>query len=147
MPIGAADKRGPHMEKHALRASSTKVLRLPSTKRSVPLSRHFLRDALREWGLADRSDTAELLLSELVTNAVLYGCGDESQGNIHVVITRTRRQLGVAVGDTARRVPQPRQSTCDDEGGRGMFLLEELALSWGACGTPQGKTVWFRLAL
>jgi anti-sigma regulatory factor (Ser/Thr protein kinase) len=147
MPIGAVDKGEPCTDKPAPRMPSTKTLRLPSAKRSVPLSRHFLRDALREWGLADQGGTAELLLSELVTNAVLYGRGDGSQGSIRVVITRTRRHLVVAVGDTARRIPHPQQSTCDDEGGRGMFLMEELALSWGACGTPQGKTVWFRLAL
>jgi anti-sigma regulatory factor (Ser/Thr protein kinase) len=128
-------------------ATERHALRVPFSKRSVPVTRHFLRDVLREWGLADQSETAELLLSEVVTNAVLHGCVDEPHRGIHVVLTRTPQQLVVAVDDTARHIPRPRRGNLEDEGGRGMFLLEQLALSWGACATSQGKTVWFRLAL
>lgn len=90
-------------------------------------------------------ETAELLVSELVTNAFLH-----ARGGIGLRISRRDGSLRVAVNDlSSRLVHLVPAAQPDDESGRGLFLLDALATSWGS--EPQtsqaGKTVWFELGV
>jgi anti-sigma regulatory factor (Ser/Thr protein kinase) len=92
-----------------------------------------------EWMAAD---TATLLTSEVLTNAVVHGLGP-----VQLRLRRTDTEVTVIVSDRGRYRPQPRLADPTDESGRGLSLLEMLATSWGARATEEGKDVWFTLAL
>ncbi len=112
--------------------------------RAVRKARAFTRRTLVRWGLDTFTDVAELLVSELVTNAQLHGNGVDlvtlSYGDILVCEVRDLRpDLPV------RREPDPGA----DEYGRGLQLVAALADDWGAYrdGSDRGKTVWFSLTV
>jgi PAS domain S-box-containing protein len=108
---------------------------------AVALSRRTVRATLGGWGLAQLGETAELLTSELVTNALLY-----TEGPISVRMLRDRTLL-CEVYDGSRTVPRLRAAADDDDGGRGLLLVKELSNRWGTRRTTTGKTVWFELRL
>ncbi|ARF59052.1 SpoIIE family protein phosphatase/ATP-binding protein [Streptomyces gilvosporeus] len=91
---------------------------------------------LVEWDLADAAFTAELILSELVTNAIRY-----ASGPIHVRLIRDR-SLICEVSDHSSTSPHLRQAATTDEGGRGLFLIAQLAERWGTRYTGDGKVIW-----
>jgi two-component sensor histidine kinase len=93
------------------------------------------------WGLDELVDTTELLVSELVTNALRHGDGD-----IRLRLLRDRT-LVCEVWDGALVQPRRRRARETDEGGRGLQLVSLLSESWGSRRTHRGKTVWFELAL
>ncbi|GAA2148940.1 SpoIIE family protein phosphatase [Kitasatospora kazusensis] len=101
-------------------------------------ARRFLRTTLRDWDCADLCDSVCLLASEIVTNAVRH-----AQGPIGLRMHRTRRELTVEISDGSTQLPAPRLVDSASEDGRGLFLVEALAHSWGARPTNSGKTVWF----
>jgi anti-sigma regulatory factor (Ser/Thr protein kinase) len=105
-------------------------------------ARRQVRAAIRAWGAPVDVDTAELLTSELVTNALRH----EKSGTITVTITCVCGQLRVDVHDTSRRVPMPVNTPVDAEAGRGLLLVARLATDWGFHPTPSGKAVYFTLA-
>jgi anti-sigma regulatory factor (Ser/Thr protein kinase) len=97
---------------------------------------------LEGWGLADREelvDTAELLVSELATNALLH-----SASRFRLTLSAAHGVLRCEVADTGRRTPQVLHAG-GTESGRGMFLVNALARRWGCCQDGPGKTVWFEL--
>ncbi|WP_328433773.1 ATP-binding protein [Streptomyces sp. NBC_00425] len=110
--------------------------------RAVPEARRAVRELLRGWGKPGRSETAELLTSELVTNALVHTDDD-------AVLTATVSPSGlrVEVRDGAAGRPRPSAPT-PDEGthGRGLILVESLADTWGVRAQGGGKVVWFELA-
>ncbi|GKQ36166.1 ATP-binding protein [Streptomyces sp. A012304] len=109
--------------------------------RAVPETRRALRELLRHWGEPGQSDTAELLTSELVTNALVHTDHD-------AVLTATVSPEGlrVEVRDFVARHPRPRAQTTDDgTHGRGLVLVESLADAWGVRAHGVGKVVWFEL--
>jgi serine phosphatase RsbU (regulator of sigma subunit) len=108
---------------------------------AVALSRRTVRATLGGWGLQQLGDTAELLTSELVTNALLY-----TEGPISVRLMRDRTLL-CEVYDGSETVPRLRVAADDDVGGRGLRLVKELSNRWGTRRTTTGKTVWFELRL
>ena len=108
---------------------------------AVALSRRTVRATLGGWGLQQLGDTAELLTSELVTNALLY-----TEGPISVRLMRDRTLL-CEVYDGSETVPRLRAIAEDDDGGRGLRLVKELSNRWGTRRTTTGKTVWFELRL
>ncbi|HEU5428229.1 MAG TPA: SpoIIE family protein phosphatase [Actinocrinis sp.] len=108
---------------------------------AVAQSRRTVRAALGGWGLGQLGDTAELLTSELVTNALLY-----TEGPISVRLMRDRTLL-CEVYDGSETVPRLRAAADDDDGGRGLHLVKELSSRWGTRRTTTGKTVWFELRL
>ncbi len=91
---------------------------------------------LVEWDLADAAFTAELILSELVTNAIRY-----ASGPIRVRLIRDR-SLICEVSDHSSTSPHLRQAATTDEGGRGLFLIAQLAERWGTRYTGDGKVIW-----
>ncbi|WP_240667598.1 amino acid permease [Streptomyces luteoverticillatus] len=92
---------------------------------------------LREWGLDDLAFTTELIVSELVTNAVRYAAG----GPVHVRLIRDS-SLVCEVSDTGHTAPNLRHAAADDEGGRGLFIIAQITQRWGTRYTPTGKTIW-----
>jgi PAS domain S-box-containing protein len=115
--------------------------RLPREPRSVGRARELARAQLVSWGLEDLVDTTELLVSELVTNALRYG-----EGEVRLRLLRDRT-LVCEVWDAGLVQPRRRRARDTDEGGRGLQLVGLLSAAWGARRTPRGKTVWFELAL
>ncbi|CAL9340161.1 hypothetical protein SUDANB6_00254 [Streptomyces sp. enrichment culture] len=91
---------------------------------------------LAQWGLEELSFTTELLLSELVTNAIRYG-GEP----IRVRVLRDRALI-CEVADGSSTSPHLRYAAMTDEGGRGLFLVARLAERWGTRYTPGGKVIW-----
>jgi anti-sigma regulatory factor (Ser/Thr protein kinase) len=105
-------------------------------------ARSQVRAAIRAWDVPVDVDTAVLLTSELVTNALSH----EKSGTITLTITCVCGQLRVDVNDTSRRVPMPVNTPVDAEAGRGLLLVSRLATDWGFHPTPAGKAVYFTLA-
>jgi anti-sigma regulatory factor (Ser/Thr protein kinase) len=99
---------------------------------------------LTEWGLEQVVFTAELILSELITNAVRYGAEP-----ITVRMLRTRPPgspdagtLIFEVADGSSTSPRLRRAKVTDEGGRGLFLVARFSERWGTRYTPTGKVIW-----
>ena len=80
--------------------------------------------------------TTELILSELVTNAIRYGSGP-----IRVRLLRDR-SLICEVSDGSSTSPHLRYAATTDEGGRGLFLVAQFTERWGTRYTPDGKVIW-----
>lgn len=114
---------------------------LPREPRSVGRAREYARTQLVAWGLEPLVDTAELLVSELVTNALRYG---EGEIRLRLLLDRT---LVCEVWDAGLVQPRRRRARDTDEGGRGLQLVGLLSAGWGSRRTPRGKTVWFELPL
>lgn len=111
--------------------------------RAVAETRALLRRRLTEWGVPGLSDTAELLLSELVTNALVHTDGG---ARLAVTLTRgPRTRLRVEVRDDAPYRPRPLPASDDASGGRGLFIVRALADDWGVSPLALGKAVWFAL--
>ncbi|MGW2723163.1 SpoIIE family protein phosphatase [Streptomyces sp. NPDC001492] len=91
---------------------------------------------LTEWGLDELTFTTELILSELVTNAIRYGADP-----IHVRVLFDRTLI-CEVFDSSSTSPHLRYAAMTDEGGRGLFLVAQLADRWGTRYTPEGKVIW-----
>ena len=104
-------------------------------------TRKNVRSKLNDWGLGQLEETAELLASELVTNALLY-----TNGPISIRLLRDHSLL-CEVYDASDEVPQLRNADHDDDGGRGLHLVKVLSQRWGTRRTNGGKSVWFELAL
>ncbi|MCE4942925.1 MULTISPECIES: SpoIIE family protein phosphatase [Streptomyces] len=109
--------------------------------RSVARARELARDQLTDWGLQALVDTTELLVSELVTNALRHGHGEI---RLRLLLDRT---LVCEVWDADLAQPRRRRARDTDEGGRGLQLVGLLSERWGSRRTPRGKTVWYELAL
>ncbi len=103
-------------------------------------ARRLARRALARWDLEDLTDSVELLISEVVTNAVRYA---ERPVTLRLLKTDVLR---CEVGDDSPQLPRQRRARETDEGGRGLFLVNRLARRWGATRLSGGKVVWFELA-
>jgi len=114
---------------------------LPREPRSVGKAREYARGRLLSWDLEPLVDTTELLVSELVTNALRYG---EGEIRLRLLLDRT---LVCEVWDSGLVQPRRRRARDTDEGGRGLQLVGLLSAAWGSRRTPRGKTVWFELPL
>lgn len=114
---------------------------LPREPRSVGRAREHARAKLLGWDLEPLVDTTELLVSELVTNALRYG---EGEIRLRLLLDRT---LVCEVWDSGLVQPRRRRARDTDEGGRGLQLVGLLSAAWGSRRTPRGKTVWFELPL
>ncbi|MFG2716097.1 SpoIIE family protein phosphatase [Streptomyces goshikiensis] len=96
---------------------------------------------LTDWGLEEQAFAAELMLSELVTNAVRYG---NEPIQVRLILDRT---LICEVSDGSSTAPHLRRAANTEEGGRGLFLVAQLAHAWGTRYTPHGKVIWAECAL
>jgi serine phosphatase RsbU (regulator of sigma subunit)/anti-sigma regulatory factor (Ser/Thr protein kinase) len=91
---------------------------------------------LTDWGLDETTFAAELILSELVTNAIRYGAEPIRVRLLH------DRTLICEVFDASSTTPHLRRAAHTDEGGRGLFLVAQLAQAWGTRYTGDGKVIW-----
>ncbi|MFF4515637.1 SpoIIE family protein phosphatase [Streptomyces mirabilis] len=103
-------------------------------------ARRLARRALSRWGMEDMSDSVELLVSEVVTNAVRYASRPVTLRLLRTDVLRCE------VGDDVPQLPRLRQARATDEGGRGLYLVNKLARRWGATRLSTGKVVWFELS-
>jgi anti-sigma regulatory factor (Ser/Thr protein kinase) len=114
-------------------------LRLSASTESVPVARRFARHELRS-SRAD-VDTVVLLVSELVTNAVLHARSD-----VVLTVDDQGTTVRVEVADASPLPPRLHDFAVDSATGRGMKLLDRLARRWGAVpGKDGGKVVWFEV--
>lgn len=114
-------------------------VRLPVDPRSAGEARRFIRGLLQSWRMPELLDgDVELLVSEVASNAVRH-----ARSAFTVVVRYDGETVRVEVGDGSRARPVPRAPTLDQTGGRGLFLVETLALRWGVVPTAEGKRIWF----
>ncbi|MFE6158129.1 SpoIIE family protein phosphatase [Streptomyces sp. NPDC056486] len=109
---------------------------LPAEPVAAGRARDLATQQLHQWGLDELAFATELVVSELVTNAVRY-----AEGPIQVRLIRDRTLL-CEVADTGHTSPHLRHSGEDDEGGRGLFIVAQLVQRWGTRYTRSGKTIW-----
>jgi anti-sigma regulatory factor (Ser/Thr protein kinase) len=133
-------------------------LELWALPRTVPYARRHARQVLGEWGLDKLSETVELLVSEIITNAIHASAGpagrrqgevtaDDASTLLFWLATDGERAL-IQVWDCCEAKPQRRQSATSAESGRGLLLVEALSDEWGSY-VPSGwagKVVWALVA-
>ncbi|MET9446107.1 ATP-binding protein [Streptomyces cinerochromogenes] len=128
------------MEVHQL------ALSLPATPAAASEARHQVVDAIAGWDTeldAEVVHTAELLVSELVTNAVQYA----GTGSTLLTVCLDEAVLRIEVCDASPVLPQPALPAADSEGGRGLFLVAALADRYHTEPTKNGKRCWAEIDL
>ncbi|MEU3982064.1 SpoIIE family protein phosphatase [Streptomyces sp. NPDC026672] len=123
-----------------LRESWT-VWRVPEAVRHA---RRFTRRTLRSWGVPEEhSDAVQLVVSELVTNALVH-----TDGQVRLDLTLVNHRFRVAVADTSPRSPvKPASIGWEATGGRGILLVEAMSATWGTVPVSGGKQVWADIVL
>ena len=114
---------------------------LPPTARSVPQARQHINATLRRWQLEHLAETARLLTSELVTNAVLH-----ARTPMTLAMESTSAGVRISVTDGSPIPPALRRHSVTATTGRGLRLLDQLADAWSVEDREGGKTVWFTLS-
>jgi anti-sigma regulatory factor (Ser/Thr protein kinase) len=147
--VDGVDVRMARREVRFPRRSSLLLGALPS---AVPCARLHARQVLWEWGLSEVAEVAELLLSELVTNAVQAARANFNDMPVNVRLSANRDRLLIEVWDSNVQPPTIHElendfPALDAESGRGLFLVETLSERWGWYPTrnPQGKVTWCEL--
>ncbi|MGJ6963173.1 ATP-binding protein [Streptosporangium sp. G11] len=121
---------------------------LPGVAESVSSARRYVRGVLENSGHRDTYD-AELLVSELVSNAIRHSESGRVGGRVTVVVANLGDVTRIAVIDEGSSTCMPHlpaEPDEDAEGGRGLWLVREVALSWGWYEGTAGRVVWFQLA-
>jgi PAS domain S-box-containing protein len=125
-----------------LPASQVATWDIPADPSLVAPIRKQVVAQLARWGLSEAGFTAELVVSELVTNAIRYGAHPIRLRLIHDATT-----LICEVSDTSHTAPHLRRAKTWDEGGRGLLLVAQLTERWGSRHTGEGKTIWSEISL
>ena len=130
-------------------------LTLAATPTAVRYSRQFVRLALKRWGLAALAEDAELVVSELVTNAVqASGVTDPEAAwgdlgrlaTIQVRVLMYQAGIVIEVWDRDPGAPAGHDAASDEEGGRGLMIVTALCKEWDyLCAARGGKVVWAEL--
>ncbi|MFH8802105.1 SpoIIE family protein phosphatase [Streptomyces sp. NPDC017936] len=120
----------------ALDAADVACWEFPADPAAVASARGAATGKLAEWGLEGNAFVTELIVSELVTNAVRY-----AGGPVGVRLIRDE-VLFCEVTDPSNTQPRLRRARTTDEGGRGLFLVAQLSRRWGSRYGPSGKTIW-----
>lgn len=126
----------------ALHADQVVVWDLPSDPSIVANARRQTTDQLTAWGLEEAAFVTELMVSELVTNAIRYG-----KPPVQLRLIHGNSTLICEVSDASNTVPHMRRARIFDEGGRGLMLVAQLAQRWGTRHAPIGKTIWAEQSL
>ncbi|WP_371501689.1 SpoIIE family protein phosphatase [Kitasatospora sp. NBC_00374] len=124
-----------------LGADHVAIWTLPDEPRVVGTARRLADHQLGVWGLTELAFSTELIVSELVTNALRYG---SPPIRLRMILDRS---LICEVSDTSSTAPHLRRSRPTDEGGRGLFLVGQLGERWGTRFEHRGKTIWSEQAL
>jgi CheY-like chemotaxis protein/anti-sigma regulatory factor (Ser/Thr protein kinase) len=113
---------------------------LPANLASGSRARVFLADHLCRWDMESLLDTAQLLTTELVANAVIH-----ARSAVTVTVRSAEERLRVEVSDTGAGALTMREANMEATGGRGLLLIEALSAAWGTSADGDGKLVWFEL--
>ncbi|MFF8596885.1 SpoIIE family protein phosphatase [Streptomyces sp. NPDC015220] len=108
---------------------------------AVHVARENVTEQLSRWGMEESAFTTELIVSELLTNAIRHACGPIGLRLIH------EHALICEVSDASNTSPHLRRAGSTDEGGRGLFLVAQIAQRWGTRYTGSGKVIWAELQL
>ncbi|MGI5196465.1 SpoIIE family protein phosphatase [Streptomyces sp. CA-288835] len=119
-----------------LGADRTAAWEVPADLSAVARVRAAATRTLEEWGLSEEAFTTELILSELVTNALRHATAP-----IRIRLIRDRALI-CEVSDASSTAPHLRRAATTDEGGRGLFLVSQFAERWGTRYTGGGKVIW-----
>ncbi|MFF7886292.1 SpoIIE family protein phosphatase [Streptomyces sp. NPDC020794] len=120
----------------ALGAQRMRTWHLPRDPAAVAGARKVAGEQVAAWGLGETAFATELIVSELVTNAIRYG---EAPIQLRLIRDST---LICEVSDGSSTAPHMRRARVFDEGGRGLLLVAQVAERWGSRQTPTGKTIW-----
>lgn len=120
----------------ALDGDHVATLDLPSDPAVVSEARVFASDRLAAWGLDEMAFTTELVVSELVTNAIRYG---KSPVQLRLILESS---VTCEVSDASGTAPHLRRARAFDEGGRGLLLVAQLTERWGTRHNREGKVIW-----
>ncbi|MFF7791596.1 SpoIIE family protein phosphatase [Streptomyces sp. NPDC007991] len=126
---------------HALDPGRIAAWELPADPSVVAEVRASAMRRMAGWGLDETAFAAELILSELITNAIRHGAGPI---RVRLLYGRT---LICEVSDVSNTAPHLRRAASTDEGGRGLFLVAQLSQSWGTRYLPEGKVIWAECGL
>ncbi|WP_143673294.1 ATP-binding protein, partial [Streptomyces griseiscabiei] len=114
---------------------------LPGAPAIVSKARKLVSARLGDWGLQEDSFVTELLVSELVTNAIRHASPPIRLRLIY------EHHLTCEVSDGSSTAPHLRRARAHDEGGRGLLLVARLSRGWGTRHTRDGKTIWAETAV
>jgi anti-sigma regulatory factor (Ser/Thr protein kinase) len=125
-------------------------LELGALPGAVPCARLHARHILREWALAPLTDAIELLVAELLTNAISASRAYDPDSPVRLWLLSDRTRVLILAWDPSPQPPASRRPGADDENGRGLLLVEAVSADWGwhvsavTTGTADstGKTVW-----
>ena len=118
------------------------LMTLPASSESVRTGRYATRMVLSAWRLSCLEESAVLVVSELLTNAVRHA---RDTGVIELDLHATRAWLRIEIQDRDRRWPRPRVLNELSESGFGFVLIDALTAKWGVRETETGKAVWAEL--
>jgi anti-sigma regulatory factor (Ser/Thr protein kinase) len=111
---------------------------------AVPCARSLARRIVLEWGGAELAGTAELLVSELVTNAIQASAGLPAPV-VRLWLVAERDAIVIRVWDASPHMPRHQDADPESEHGRGLMLVASLSKQWGACRKSAGKVVWAQI--
>jgi anti-sigma regulatory factor (Ser/Thr protein kinase) len=118
-------------------------LELGALPSAVSCARLHARLAIQEWGLATLADHVELLVSELMTNAVHASWGVAPALSVRLWLLADRERVLIIIWDASPHAPVRAEVTAEAESGRGLMLVEAISAQWGTSAIPSGgKTVW-----
>jgi anti-sigma regulatory factor (Ser/Thr protein kinase) len=115
---------------------------LPPARTAPSDARQIARKACLDWDIPDAADDVALVVSELVTNAVVH-----AKTPLILAIEHEGPTLAVAVGDGQPATPWMADQTPEQSGGRGLVIVSHLARNWGVVRTVLGKTVWVSMTV
>ncbi|WP_320778180.1 ATP-binding protein [Streptomyces sp. CRN 30] len=113
-------------------------LTVPRTGESASVCRGVVRRALRDWHFTNLTEDAETVVTELVANSVRHA----RHGSVRLIVRRTESGVRIAVTDRSHAVPVLRCPEPGGETGRGLAIINALAVRWGHESLPWGKSVW-----
>jgi len=124
-------------------------LELGALPGAVPCARLHARQVIWEWGLTALTDSVEILVSELVTNAVHATRSLEQVSPVRLWLMSDRARVLILVWDANPRPPVRLDTDNEAESGRGLLLVEAISDQWGSFATQEtgGKAVWAVVAL
>jgi anti-sigma regulatory factor (Ser/Thr protein kinase) len=132
------------MQVQAVRPMQTH-LALAALPSAVPCARGHVRSVAHEWGVAELADTAELLASELLSNAIQASGRLRTAGSpvVRLWVTSDGESLVIRVWDASDDMPVRQEAGPGDDSGRGLMIIDALSADWGCYREPDGgKTVW-----
>jgi anti-sigma regulatory factor (Ser/Thr protein kinase) len=123
------------------------LLELAALPGAVPCARYHCRQVLWEWHLTGLVHNAELLVSELVSNAITAARSSGSDSPVRLSLLSDTARVVIMVWDASPHLPVRAEPNADAETGRGLLLVETISDQWGAYPTPPcGKSVWALVA-